>query len=115
MVAFYVLCAAAVYFALLYAVARKTGGRGDNSAFFRGDRRSPWWAVAFGMLGSSVSGVSLVSVPGMVRAADMTYMQMCVGFFFGYLVVAFFLLPLYYKLDLASIYGYLDIRMAYNI
>ena len=111
MVAFYVLCAAAVYFALLYAVARKTGGRGDNSAFFRGDRRSPWWAVAFGMLGSSVSGVSLVSVPGMVRAADMTYMQMCVGFFFGYLVVAFFLLPLYYKLDLASIYGYLDIRM----
>lgn len=109
--AVYVLCAAILYFALLYAVARKTGGKGDNSAFFRGDRRSPWWAVAFGMLGSSVSGVSLVSVPGMVRGLDMTYMQMCIGFFFGYLVVAFFLLPLYYRLDLTSIYGFLDVRM----
>ena len=105
------VCAVVCYFALLYAVSRKTSGRGGNEAFFRGGRRSPWWAVAFGMLGSSVSGVSLVSVPGMVRDVDMTYMQMCVGFFFGYLVVAFLLLPLYYRLNLTSIYGYLEIRM----
>ena len=108
---FYILLAAAVYFGLLYAVSRLTGGKGDNDTFFRGNRRSPWWAVAWGMLGSSVSGVSLVSVPGMVRDVDMTYMQMCVGFFFGYLVVAFFLLPLYYRLNLTSIYGYLELRM----
>ena len=109
--AFYILLAAGVYFALLYAVSRLAGGKGDNDTFFRGGRRSPWWAVAFGMLGSSVSGVSLVSVPGMVREVDMTYMQMCVGFFFGYLAVAFFLLPLYYRLNLTSIYGYLELRM----
>ena len=110
MVAFYVLCRSRLFRAV---VCRGPQNRRAwrQQRVFRGDRRSPWWAVAFGMLGSSVSGVSLVSVPGMVRAADMTYMQMCVGFFFGYLVVAFFLLPLYYKLDLASIYGYLDIRM----
>lgn len=111
MLGLYVLGALVIYFALLYAVSRRTSGKGDNEAFFRGGRRSPWWAVAFGMLGSSVSGVSLVSVPGMVRDVDMTYMQMCVGFFFGYLVVAFFLLPLYYRLDLTSIYGYLELRM----
>ena len=111
MLGLYVLGALVIYFALLYAVSRWTSGKGDNEAFFRGGRRSPWWVVAFGMLGSSVSGVSLVSVPGMVRDVDMTYMQMCVGFFFGYLVVAFFLLPLYYRLDLTSIYGYLELRM----
>lgn len=66
--------------------------------------------LPFGMIGASLSGVSFVSVPGMVRATDMTYMQMCTGFFFGYLVVAFVLLPLYYKLNLTSIYTYLDIR-----
>lgn len=111
MIGLYVLVALGAYFTLLYAISRRASGRGGNEVFFRGGRRSPWWAVAFGMLGSSVSGVSLVSVPGMVRDTDMTYMQMCVGFFFGYLVVAFFLLPLYYKLNLTSIYGYLELRM----
>jgi len=86
------------------------GGKGDNDAFFRGNRRSPWWAVAFGMVGASVSGVSFVSVPGMIITENMTYMQMCVGFFLGYLVVAFVLLPLYYRLKLTSIYTYLDLR-----
>ncbi|MCD8318728.1 MAG: sodium:solute symporter [Paraprevotella sp.] len=110
MSAFYILLTTAVYFLLLFAISRKMGGKGDNDAFFRGNRQSPWWAVAFGMVGASVSGISFVSVPGMVRDLDMTYMQMCVGFFFGYLVVAFVLLPLYYKLNLTSIYTYLDLR-----
>ena len=110
MSAFYIILTTALYFLLLFAVSRKAGGAGDNDTFFRGNRRSPWWAVAFGMIGASLSGVSFVSVPGMVRDVDMTYMQMCVGFFFGYLVVAFVLLPLYYKLNLTSIYTYLDVR-----
>ncbi len=106
----FILLTIAVYFALLFVISRKAGGAGDNDTFFRGNRQSPWWAVAFGMIGASLSGVSFVSVPGMVRNIDMTYMQMCVGFFFGYLVVAFVLLPLYYRLNLTSIYSYLDIR-----
>ena len=110
MSAFYIILTTALYFLLLFAVSRKAGGAGDNDTFFRGNRRSPWWVVAFGMIGASLSGVSFVSVPGMVRDVDMTYMQMCVGFFFGYLVVAFVLLPLYYKLNLTSIYTYLDVR-----
>lgn len=110
MSAFYILLTTTVYFVLLFVISRKMGGKGDNDAFFRGNRQSPWWAVAFGMIGASVSGVSFVSVPGMVNTSDMTYMQMCVGFFLGYLVVAFVLLPLYYKLRLTSIYGYLALR-----
>ena len=102
----FILLTIAVYFALLFVISRKAGGAGDNDTFFRGNRQSPWWAVAFGMIGASLSGVSFVSVPGMVRNIDMTYMQMCVGFFFGYLVVAFVLLPLYYRLNLTSIYSY---------
>lgn len=106
----YILVTAAVYFLLLFIISRKMGKKDDNDTFFRANRRSPWWAVAFGMIGASLSGVSFVSVPGMVRTTDMTYMQMCIGFFFGYLAVAFVLLPLYYRLNLTSIYTYLDIR-----
>lgn len=108
--AFYILLITVGYFILLFTISRKMGGKGDNDTFFRGNRQSPWWAVAFGMIGASLSGVSFVSVPGMVQSIDMTYMQMCVGFFFGYLVVAFVLLPLYYKYNLTSIYSYLDVR-----
>lgn len=108
--ALYVPAAIAIYFVLLYVISRWAGGKGNNDAFFRAHRRSPWWVVAFGMLGASISGVSLVSVPGLVLTQDMTYMQLCVGFFFGYLVVAFVLLPIYYKWNLTSIYTYLNIR-----
>lgn len=110
MTGFLILLTVAAYFGVLLFVARKAGGKGDNDAFFRGNRQSPWWAVAFGMLGASLSGVSFVSVPGMARLQDMTYMQMCIGFFFGYLIVAFVLLPLYYRLNLTSIYTYLNLR-----
>lgn len=98
------------YFALLLIVAHFTGGRGNNDDFFRASRRSPWYLVAFGMLGASVSGVSFVSVPGMVGKIDWTYLQMCIGFFFGYVVIAAVLLPVYYRLRLTSIYGYLSLR-----
>ena len=76
----WVILIVAAYFLLLMAVARLTAGKADNHTFFRGERRSPWWAVAFGMLGASLSGVTFVSVPGMVRASAMTYLQMCMGF-----------------------------------
>ena len=98
------------YFLLLAGVARLMTRRGDNDTFYSGGRRSPWWAVAFGMLGASLSGVTFVSVPGMVRATDMTYLQMCLGFIPGYALVAFVLLPVYYRLGLTSIYTYLNQR-----
>lgn len=92
------------------AISKLAGKSSDNDAFFRGNRQSPWSLVAFGMIGASISGVTFIGVPGWVMGIDMTYMQMCLGFFFGYLVVAFVLLPLYYRLNLTSIYGYLEKR-----
>ncbi|WP_300727161.1 sodium:solute symporter [uncultured Bacteroides sp.] len=108
----YILITILVYFGILLLIARFTGGKhADNDAFFRGNRQSPWYIVSFGMIGASLSGVTFVSVPGMVRSIDMTYMQTCIGFFFGYLVIAHILLPLYYKLNLTSIYTYLGERI----
>lgn len=97
------------YFAVLLIVSRLVG-RGGNDAFFRGNRQSPWPLVAFGMVGASLSGVTFISVPGMVMSLDMTYLQMCMGFILGYMVVAFVLLPVYYRQGLTSIYGYLGRR-----
>ncbi|MDP4276822.1 MAG: sodium:solute symporter [Bacteroidota bacterium] len=88
-------------------VGRKHGTRHGNDSFFIGSRQSPWYVVAIGMIGSSISGVSFVSVPGMVRENSFFYMQTVVGFFFGYLIIANVLLPMYYKLKTASIYEYL--------
>lgn len=101
----------AAYFGILYLIsALISRGNSDNEAFFVANRKSPWYIVAIGMIGTSVSGVTFISVPGMVGAFNMSYMQMVFGFFFGYLVVAYLLLPLYYKLNLTSIYSYLDQR-----
>lgn len=106
-----VLIIIAVYFALLLLISYLVGRKStDNQAFFLGYRQSPWWVVSIGMIGASISGVSFVSVPGMVRAVDFTYMQTVFGFFFGYIIVAKVLLPLYYKLNLTTIYGYLSGR-----
>ena len=99
-----------VYVLLLMLVARIGQGAGSNDTFFRAGRKSPWWLVAFGMIGASVSGVSVVSVTGWVGQTGMTYLQMCAGFFAGYLFIAFVLLPLYYRLRLTSIYTYLSQR-----
>lgn len=100
-----------IYFAVLFAISRLTARRATNETFFRGNRQSPWYMVAFGMVGASISGVTFVSVPGMVTRIDMTYMQTCLGFIFGYIAVAFILLPLYYRLNLTTIYAYLGQRL----
>ena len=107
----YILLTIIVYFLLLMGVARLTNRNADNDAFFRGNRKSPWYVVAFGMIGASLSGVTFVSVPGMVRGIDMTYMQTCMGFFVGYIIIAHVLLPLYYRLNLTTIYSYLNSRI----
>jgi Na+/proline symporter len=102
-----VLC----YFALLFAISRWTGRRATNQTFYRADRQSPWYMVAIGMVGASISGVTFVSVPGMVNSIGMTYLQTCMGFIVGYVVIAFVLLPLYYRLNLTTIYSYLGQRI----
>ncbi len=107
----FILIVIAAYFSLLMLISYLTGRKGsDNDAFFRANKSSQWYIVAIAMIGTSISGVTFVSVPGMVRNLDMTYMQMVFGFFFGYLVIAYVLLPLYYKLNLTTIYGYLEQR-----
>ena len=110
-----ILLAIVCYAALLLVVSKLTKGTtGNNDSFFRGNRKSPWYLVAFGMIGASVSGVSFVSVPGMAMHSDMTYMQTCLGFILGYFVVAFILLPVYYRLNLTTIYTYLKQRLGRN-
>lgn len=99
------------YFIVLLAVARHTGRHADNAAFFIGSRSSNWMLVAFGMVGTSLSGVTFISVPGAVGHDGFTYFQIIAGQFFGYLVVAYVLLPLYYRHKLTSIYHYLDARL----
>ena len=100
-----------IYIAILLGVGYLTSRKGaSNEAFFNGNHRSPWYLVAFGMIGASISGISVVSVPGMVVASGWTYLQTCLGFFFGYIAVAYVLLPLYYRLKLTSIYEYLNTR-----
>ena len=105
-----VFIALAFYILLLVLFTKFVNSKGDNNAFFRAGRKSPWLLVAFGMIGATISGVSLVSVPGWVKTSGMTYFQMCLGFLAGYIVIAFLLLPLYYRLRLTTIYSYLDQR-----
>ena len=105
-----VFAALAFYIILLILFTKFVKSKGDNNAFFRAGRKSPWLLVAFGMIGASISGVSLVSVPGWVKTSNMTYFQMCLGFLAGFIVIAFLLLPLYYRLRLTSIYSYLAQR-----
>ena len=99
------------YFAVLFGISHLTSRKANNDMFYRANRRAPWYMVAFGMIGASISGVTFVSVPGMVLTSQMTYLQMCLGFIVGYLVIAFVLLPLYYRLQLTSIYTYLGQRL----
>ena len=106
-----ILLSVLAYFAVLFCISRLTSRRADNQTFYRANRRAPWYMVAFGMVGASISGVTFVSVPGMVLTSQMTYLQMCLGFIVGYIVIAFVLLPLYYRLNLTSIYTYLGQRL----
>lgn len=106
-----VLLAVAVYLAVLFAVSALTSRHADNDTFFSARRQSPWYLVAFGMVGASISGVTFVSVPGMVLSSQMTYLQTCLGFILGYIVVATVLLPVFYRLRLTTIYSYLHTRL----
>ena len=101
-----------LYFLMVFGVSWWTTRRHDRDTetFYRGDRKSPWWVVAIAMIGTSISGVTYVSVPGMVEAKQMSYIQMVLGFVCGYFAVAYILLPLYYRLGLSSIYVYLEQR-----
>jgi len=100
----------ALYFLVLMVISFVTGKKNDNKTFFLGNRQSPWYIVSIGMIGASLSGVTFISVPGWVGATQFTYLQMVAGYFLGYLVIAHILLPVYYKLNLTSIYTYLEKR-----
>lgn len=99
------------YFALLLGIAFYTSRHSNNESFFIGNRNSKWWVVAFGMIGTSLSGMTFISVPGTVAHSGFDYFQVVIGYWLGYFVVAFVLLPLYYKLQVTSIYTYLEKRL----
>lgn len=107
---FQILLLIAAYFGVLLIISYFTGKSDSNDAFFRGENKSPWYLVAFGMIGSSLSGVTFMSVPGWVQDSQFTYMQVVSGYFFGYLVITYVLLPLYYRLNVTTIYEYLEQR-----
>ena len=98
------------YFILLFAISYITGKNDSNSIFFSAGKNAPWYIVAFGMVGASLSGVTFISVPGWIESSQFSYLQVVFGYFFGYLVVSQVLLPVYYKLNLTSIYEYLNFR-----
>ena len=100
----------AAYFVVLILISYFTGKEDSNEAFFKANKSAPWYLVAFGMIGASLSGVTFISVPGAVEAKQFGYLQVVFGYFFGYLVIAYVLLPIYYKLNLTSIYTYLRDR-----
>ena len=104
------LAAFAAYTALLFLISWLTGRKAGTRSFFSGDRKAPWPVVAYGMVGSSVTGVTFISVPGNVWVQDFFYLPMVLGFVVGYIVIAKLLLPLYYRMNLTSIYSYLDDR-----
>ena len=99
-----------LYFFGLFVISNLTTGNNDNKTFFSANKESPWYLVAFGMVGASLSGITFISVPGDVGTTQFTYFQVVLGYLFGYFVVALVLLPIYYKLNLTSIYEYLKVR-----
>lgn len=101
------------YHSILYdpfAISYIAGHKADNEGFFVGNRKSAWYIVAFAMIGSTISGVTFVSVPGMVQASGFSYLQMVLGFIVGQFIIAFVLVPLFYRMNLVSIYEYLENR-----
>ncbi|MAH19963.1 MAG: sodium:solute symporter [Flavobacteriaceae bacterium] len=106
----HILLLTLIYFVFLVIIARITGKNDSNADFFKAGKQSPWYLVAFGMIGASLSGVTFISVPGWVEASEFSYFQVCLGYIAGYVVVAFLLLPIYYRLNLTSIYEYLQQR-----
>lgn len=105
-----ILLIIALYFGLLILISRITGREDTNEVFFRAKRQAPWYLVAFGMIGASLSGITFISVPGWVESKQFSYLQMVLGFVVGYFVIAYVLLPVYYRMNLTSIYTYLGER-----
>ncbi|MGN0202579.1 MAG: sodium:solute symporter [Candidatus Cryptobacteroides sp.] len=111
MSAYSVIATIVAFFAAMFAISWFSSRNTDNSGFFNGGRKAPWWLVAVAMIGAPMSGVTFVSVPGMVGGGTgMGYMQMVLGFFVGYLVIAFVLTPVFFRMNMVSIYQYLDDR-----
>ena len=106
-----ILICVGIYTVILFAITYFTAKNADNKSFFIGNRSSRWYVVAYGMIGASLSGVTFMSVPGDVGKGAFSYFQMVLGYLLGYFVIAFVLLPLYYRLNLTSIYSYLKTRM----
>ncbi len=102
-----------LYSAMLFAVTWLTSRKANNETYYLGNKRSPWYVVAYGMLGASLSGVTFMSVPGSVGGTQFSYMIVVFGYFFGYLIIATVLMPLYYRLNLTSIYSYLEQRFGF--
>ncbi len=107
---FYIVLLIVAYFLTLLLIAHFTGKSDTNETFFKANKKSPWYLVAFGMIGASLSGVTFISVPGWVEAKQFSYVQMVLGYIVGYAVIGLVLLPLYYRLNLTSIYTYLKDR-----
>ena len=103
-----------IYFAILLGVAKITGKNSNNMSFFIGNKNSHWMLVAFGMIGTSLSGVTFVSVPGAVGKDAFHYLQITLGYLIGYIAIAYVLLPIYYKMNLTSIYNYLETRLGFR-
>ncbi len=103
-----------IYFAVLLGVAKITGKNSNNMSFFIGNKNSNWMLVAFGMIGTSLSGVTFVSVPGAVGKDAFHYLQITIGYLIGYFSIAYILLPIYYRMNLTSIYNYLETRLGFN-
>ncbi len=113
MTASHILLLIGGYFVLLLLISYFTGKNDSNEDFFKAGKQSPWYLVAFGMVGASLSGVTFISVPGWVEASQFSYMQVVFGYFLGYLITAYVLLPIYYKQNVTSIYEYLDERFGF--
>ena len=111
---FFILCLIIGYFLVLVGIAYVTGREDSNESFFKANRNSPWYLVAFGMVGASLSGVTFISVPGWIKDSQFTYFQVVMGYLVGYFVVAYVLLPVYYKNNVTSIYEYLNSRLGQN-
>jgi Na+/proline symporter len=109
-----ILTCVVIYSVLLFAVTWFTSRGADNESFFVGNRSSKWYLVAYGMIGASLSGVTFISVPGAVGVAQFSYLQVVLGYLLGYMVIAYILLPMYYRLNLTSIYSYLQQRFGNN-
>ncbi len=110
MTATQILILIAAYFAVLLVISYFTGKNDSNADFFKAGKKSPWYLVAFGMVGASLSGVTFISVPGWIEGSQFSYFQVVLGYMFGYFVVAYVLMPIYYRLNVTSIYEYLHQR-----